>query len=105
MKTFLGAHARDRTIALFITHAAPEGFQPVQVGIQKFRDAAVGANIVGTFDCQGELSQQVKTNMLKSNSPQLHLFAQVDSSQGQPDAARLECARTFAIEAINKLKH
>jgi len=40
VKTFLGAHARDRTIALFITHAAPEGFQPVHVGIQKFRDAA-----------------------------------------------------------------
>jgi len=104
VKTFLGTHTKDRAIALFITHMAPEGFQPVQVGIQKFRDAAAGANIVGVFDCQGQACQELKTNMLNSPSPQLRMFAQVDYSQGQPDATRLERARAFANETMNKVR-
>lgn len=49
-KTFLETHVKDRSIALFITHMAPEDFPPLQGWIQKFRDAAVGANIIGVFD-------------------------------------------------------
>jgi flavodoxin len=104
VKTFLETYAKDKKIALFITHMAPEGFQPVLLGVQKFRDAAVGANIVGVFDCQGQACQEVKTNMLNSPSPQLRRFAQADNSQGQPDSTRLERARTFATETMDRLK-
>jgi flavodoxin len=104
VETFLQTHAKDKTIALFITHMAPEGFQPVLVGIQKFRDVAVGANVVAVFDCQGQASQEVRTNMINSPSPALRRFAQADNSQGQPDATRLERARAFATETMNKLK-
>jgi flavodoxin len=103
-KTFLETHVKDRAIALFITHMAPEGFQPLQGGIQKFKDAAVRANIVGVFDCQGQADQQLKTRMLNSPNPQLRRFAQADNSQGQPDETRLERARTFANEIMNMLK-
>ncbi len=101
---FLKSHVKDRTIALFITHASPEDAPPLQGWIQKFKDAAVGANICGVFDCQGELSQQVKTAMLSHPDPQVRAWAQADESQGQPDATRLERARVFARETMKRFK-
>jgi len=103
-KTFLGTHVKDRAIALFITHMAPEHSPALQGIIQKFRDAAVGANIAGIFDCQGQACEEVKTFMLNSPSPLLRAAAQADSSQGQLDATRLERARTFANEIMNGLE-
>ena len=100
VKTFLKTHVKNRTIALFITHMAPEDAPPLQGWIQKFRDAAVGANIVGIFNCQGQASRLIKFLMLIP----LVFMRQADTSQGQPDAARLERARTFANEIMNKLK-
>jgi flavodoxin len=103
-KTFLETHAKGRTIALFITHMSPEHNPRLQGYIQKFRDAVVGANIVGVFDCQGQACQEVKAFMLNSPNPQLSAAAQADSSQGQPDATRLERAKTFANDTMNRLK-
>jgi flavodoxin len=102
VKTFLETHVKDRAIALFITHAAPEGAPPLQGWIQKFREAALGANIVGIFDCQGQASRLIRIIMRMSRSPGVRASAR--GSQGQPDATRLERARTFAVETINKLK-
>jgi flavodoxin len=102
-KTYLETHVKDRTIALFITHMAPEDAPPLQEWIQKFRDAAVGANIVGVFSCQGQGSRLVKI-IMRLMSSEARAAARADTSQGQPDAARLERARTFANETMNKLK-
>jgi len=99
-KAFLETHVKNRTIALFITHMAPEDAPPLQGWIQKFRDAAVGANIIGVFDCQGQASRLIKTIMLIP----LAFMRTTDTSQGQPDAARLERAKTFVNEIINRLK-
>ena len=99
-KTFLETHVKDRTIAFFITHMSPEDAPPLQGWIQKFRDAAVGANIVGVFNCQGQASRLIKILMLIP----LVFMRQADTSQSQPDAARLERARTFANEIMNRLK-
>jgi flavodoxin len=104
VKTFLETHVKDRSIALFITHMAPEDFMPLQGWIQKFRDAAVGANIVGIFDSQGQVSRLVKTVMRITPNSQVRAWARADSSQGQPDATRLERARTFANEIMDRLK-
>lgn len=100
---FLKTHAKDRAIALFITHASPEHAPPLPGWIQKFKYAAAGANLIGVFDCQGQLSEQVKTAMLNYPDPQLRAWAQNDNSQGQPDAARLEKARVFAKETMAKI--
>jgi len=104
VRTFLERHVKDKAIALFITHMAPEDYPPLQGWIQKFRDAAHGANIIGTFDCQGQVSRLVKTIMRITPNPQVRAWARDDSSQGQPDATRLERARAFANEIMNKLK-
>ena len=101
-KTFLETQVKDRAIALFITHMAPEEAPPLQGWIQKFKDAAVGANIIGIFDCQGQASRLIKTVVRINPNPQVR--ASVRASQGQPDAARLERARTFANEIMNSLK-
>jgi flavodoxin len=98
-KTFLETHVKNKTIALFITHMAPEDAPPLQGWIQKFSDAAAGANIIGVFDCQGQLNSRLLKIILRLRHP-----TRADNSQGQPDATRLERARTFAIETINKLK-
>ena len=101
-ESFLETHVKDRSIALFITHAAPDGAPPVQGWIQKFKEAALGANIIGVFECQGQASRLVKTIMLLNLSPQVRASAR--SSQGQPDATRLKRAKTFASETMNRLK-
>jgi len=100
VKTFLKTHVKDRSIALFITHMAPEDAPPLQGWIQKFSDAAVGANIVGIFDCQGQLNSRLLKIIMRII---LAFMREADTSQGQPDAARLERARTFANEIMKKL--
>ena len=103
-KTFLETQVKDKSIALFMTHMAPENAKSLQVWIQKFRDASIGANIVGVFNCQGQASRRVKISMRLSSNPRLREWARGDSSQGQPDASRLERARTFAKDTLNKIK-
>jgi flavodoxin len=99
VKTFLETHVKDRAIALFITHMAPEDAPPLQGWIQKFSDAAVGANIIGIFDCQGQLNSRLLKIIMRLRYP-----TRADSSQGQPDETRLERARAFANEIMNRLK-
>jgi flavodoxin len=101
--TFLQTHVKDRTIALFITHASPEDAPPLHEWIQKFKDAAVGANVIGVFNCQGQLAQPVKAAMLNNPNPQIQAWAKNDESQGQPDATRLERAKVFAKETMKQL--
>jgi flavodoxin len=101
-KTYLETHVKDRTIALFITHMAPEHAPELKGWIQKFRDAAVGANIIGVFDCQGELRDGFMKMAVRFH-PDSHVRSSVGLSKGQPDATRLERARTFASEMMNKV--
>jgi hypothetical protein len=83
---------------------APEEAPLLQEWILKFRDAAVGANIIDIFDCQGQVSRLVKTFMRLSPRSKERKWARLDNSQGQPDATRLERARTFTNEIMNRLK-
>ncbi len=100
-KSALGKLAKGRRVALFITHAAPEDAPEMPECKQRFRDVAEGADIVGLFDCQGQLAWMVKTFMRFMPDPQLRRWAKMDNSKGQPDAARLERAGAFAREVVN----
>ncbi|MEM2891560.1 MAG: flavodoxin family protein [Thermoplasmata archaeon] len=98
---YLRKLCRDgRKVALFVTHAAPEQEPEVQEWMEKFRRAAAGAELVGFFDCQGELAKGVKFIMRISPSKRLRSDAKRDNSRGQPDEARIEKARIFAKETI-----
>ncbi len=89
-------------VALFVTHAAPENDSEVPEVMAKFKQAASGADIVGCFDCQGQLAGGVKLFMKISMNKKLMADAKRDNSKGQPDASRVEKAKVFARETLQK---
>ena len=105
-KVFLEEHAAGKNLVLFITHASPEEEEILKQWLDACRKAAVGANIVGMFNCRGELSEEVAEFMKSSGDPQLDAGADMRSDTlGQPDAARLERARTFTREIMAKFSN
>ena len=104
-KKFLEDHSAGKSVALFITHASPEGNELLPEWLEKSRKAATGAEIVGMFNCQGELAQHVMDMLMKSDDPTMRSFGeQGPQTKGQPDESRLEKARSFAREIIDKMK-
>ncbi len=100
---FLQKHCiSGRKVALFITHCAPEEAQELQAWLDKFRQAASGADVAGMFDCQGELNKIVKRFMSIYPNAQIREWAKKDNSKGQPDQSRLEKARVFARNVMEK---
>ena len=83
---------------------APDGSPPVLDWIQKFRDAATGANVVGVFDCQGQVNSPLLKIVMRIN-PNPKMRESLRTGKGQPDAVRLERAGVFANEILSSLKH
>ncbi|MCW4011579.1 MAG: flavodoxin family protein [Candidatus Bathyarchaeota archaeon] len=100
--SYLENNTKDKQIALFITHAAPEDAPEMPESVQKFCDAAGEADILDVFHCQGQLSSIVKTVMRFAPDPQVREWAKMDNSKGQPDASRLEKAASFAKRVMEK---
>ena len=88
-------------MALFITHAAPEGQEGVGEWLEKCREAAAGTRLAGLFDCQGELAEGIAGLLLKSDDETMRSFGERrPETVGQPDESRLEKARAFAREIL-----
>jgi flavodoxin len=99
----LEKHCRDgRKVVLFITHAGPEDGPDLPPMLEKFKQAAQGADLVGFFDCQGELAKGVKRIMSIMPNKQFRMWAKMDNSQGQPDKSRIDRARAFARDVMEK---
>ncbi len=97
VKSFIKKIDPKTKVALFITHAAPEqsGFANSYVEACKhlFEETS---NLVGVFNCQGELSSDLAAHMLKSNDPQLQKFAEMRQfTVNQPDEERIERCKQF----------
>ena len=90
-----------RKVALFVTHGAPENEPEVPQWMDKFKKAASGAELVGFFDCQGQLSKGTKL-IMKMMSKKTREEARRDNSEGQPDATRIERAREFAKKVLSE---
>ena len=102
---FLKNKTVGKDIALFMTHGVPEGADPISDWISTARGLASGANIVGTFNCQGEVAQKVMDMLQNSDDPQMQAFAEMCASgKGQPDAAKLEKAEEFAKDMVAQKK-
>jgi flavodoxin len=100
----LKRHCIDgRNVALFITHMAPEDSQDLPPWLDKFRQAASGANILGIFDCQGQIAKPIKLFMLIAPDAKMRSWARQDSSKGQPDKIRLDRARAFSRDVMKRL--
>jgi flavodoxin len=101
---FLKNRCKEKRIALFITHGAPEHYEGLKPWLSKFNEAAAGANIIGMFNCQGELADYVAEALLKSDNPRYRAYGEAaDTTKGQPDAVRVERARVFAREVMEKI--
>jgi len=93
-----------RNVVLFVTHAAPEDHPDLPPMLEKFRQAADGAYLVDMFDCQGELAKNVKMIMSILPNAKYRMWAKQDNSQGQPDKARLDRARTFSRDVMQRFQ-
>ena len=93
-----------KKVALFVTHGSPENGEELPKWLDSFRQATAGADLVGMFDCQGQMSGVVKFFLRTSRNPKHRMWAKMDSSQGKPDAPRLEKARAFARETMLELE-
>ena len=104
VKGFLSANTKGKKIAIFMTHAVPEGFEAIHSWTGSYEQAAAGANILGAFDCQGELAQPIIDMLLKADDPQMKAFGEMGpSTKGQPDASRVQKAKAFAKEVQAKV--
>jgi len=93
-----------RNVVLFVTHGSPETNPDVAEWLDKYKQAAGRANIVGVFDCQGQLAGMAKFFMRLSRDKKLRDAAKKDNSKGQPDASRIERAREFGRETMAKFE-
>lgn len=108
-RAFLAEKVAGKKVALFVTHAtASDDPEPgvrklLARTLERCRRAAVGAEVLGLFDCRGELSAAKAAEMAASDNELLQVFAKVrDETRGHPDAQDLDAARAFArdIEKI-----
>lgn len=100
-KVFLEANSANKKLALFVTHAAAEDAADLPKILEKCKAAALDAELVGVFDCQGELSPDVIAFLLKSENPAHRAFGEYGpQTMGQPDATRLDRARAFAHHVL-----
>ena len=84
-----------------MTHAMPEDYEELDQWIENCINAAAGADIVGVFNCQGEMADVILDAMLANDDPQIQRLAQgASTSKGQPDTARIERAREFAADVM-----
>jgi hypothetical protein len=87
-----------------MTHAVPEGTESIHSWTGSCKEAASGANFLGSFDCQGELAQPVIDMLLQADDPQMKAFGEMGpSTKGQPDQSRVQKAKEFAKEIQAKL--
>jgi len=102
---FLKKHCKGKKIVFFITHGGPEELVELQPWLEKFKEAAVEADVLDMFNCQGELAQYVIDELLKSDNPQYQAYGRGGpATKGQPDAARVERARFFTREIMERIK-
>lgn len=102
-KVFLEQHSAGKKLALFVTHAVPEGYEELPGWLDKCEAAAAAGRLVGMFDCQGELSEPIAEMLKQSGDPKMVGFGNMrPSTMGQPDETRLERARAFARDIMAK---
>jgi flavodoxin len=69
---------------LLATHGAAKNSESALIGMNKARELASGANIVGTFSCQGEVPPQVLASAANKN-PQPPWLKDADQAKGHPN--------------------
>jgi flavodoxin len=87
-----------KKVFLFGTHGAAVGTPPAENGMNKAKELAAGANIVGTFSCPGEVGEKV-LKMAAAKDPQPPWLAAAPDAKGHPDDTDLAAAKA-AVKAV-----
>jgi flavodoxin len=102
-KKFIAAHADDKMIAVFVTHAMFSQSDDQQQQfllareLDKCRAACSKSNLIGLFHCQGELSEKTANELLASHIASLMEFAAMrPRTVGHPNQDELKQAQNFA---------
>jgi flavodoxin len=104
VKSFMDRNAKGKKVALFVTHAMWSSMEPLKGILMKCKEPANCAEMIGFFDCQGELAEAVAKSLLNNSNPEMQKFGQMrPMTMGHPDATDLEKAKAFAREIEGKL--
>lgn len=105
VKKFLKKHSANKKIALFVTHGSPEFSDFLAPWLEESKKCLDGSTeLLGLFNCQGDVAQFVIDSLSKSDNPVLRYFAQESSKiKGQPDETRIRKAKDFANDILNKV--
>lgn len=88
VQEFLRSSCRSRRVALFITHAAGEDIPELDSWLDACREAAAGCELVGVFNCQGQVPAATRQAWIDTGVPMLVEFGQMAGmADGQPDRA------------------
>lgn len=102
-RAFLEEKAKGKRVAVFMTHSNPEDGENVARYLENCQASLVDVDLVGMFNCQGEMAEAVMQFLSKSENPRHRQFAEyAPQTKGQPDESRLEKARAFAREVMEK---
>lgn len=109
VKEFIRDHLKEKNIVLFITMSltsVPKDDQMARLydfTISNCKSSAHSSNILGVFDCPGELSEKTARALMKSRDPQLRAFGMLrDYTIGYPKEKDISEAKIFA-EKIMRL--
>jgi len=78
----------DQRIFLFATHGAAKGSEHAQQAMQAAREIVSGANVIGTYSCQGEVNPKVLAKV-KAKPQQPVWLDDADTAVGHPDESDL----------------
>ena len=103
-KSFIEKHTDGKTIAMFVTHGAPETMEDVQQWLATCRKTSDQSDILGIFNCQGKLADEIIDFLKVSNQPKLRSFAKfAHLTKGFPNEESLIKAREFARKIIQQI--
>lgn len=105
VRDFLKKNSANKKIALFITHGSPEFSDFLAPWLEESKNCLDSSTeLLGLFNCQGDVAQYVIDHLSKSDNPTLRYFAQESSkTRGQPDETRINSAKDFAREILSKI--
>ncbi len=102
-KNFMNTYCQNKPVALFITHAVPDDFKELPLWIERCREPVPETNIMGVFDCQGEVAANLLSFAQESDDPVLRKLGEIGiTAKGQPDKIQLERAHSFAEEIVER---
>lgn len=109
-KEFMSKYLKGKTIALFMTMsltAAPVSEQTKELynlTIANCKECTKESDLLGIFDCPGELSESTANALLKSSDPMMQMFGTMRGfTIGFPNEKDIADAEKFGKEIFEKL--